>query len=214
MNGFLHTTDKAALKSIGIQLKLEEIIEKKLTTNFSENLKLILEKSAEILNGKALIIILEEIDLFCAHYNQTLLYNLFEIAQLNKLTVLVIGVTTRLDILELFEKRVKSRFSQRRILIFPSNDFDQYFETVSNILRIKTLKQSKKISASLKDSISKWNKHIDKLVYNAAFKRVFRRLFHISNNPRTLNNFMVIFLEFQFEKKKVTNPCISSLKKA
>ena len=53
--------------------------------------------------------ILEEFDLFTQHKNQTLLYNLFDITQASKAPLTVVGVTRRLDVMELFEKRVKSR---------------------------------------------------------------------------------------------------------
>lgn len=34
----------------------------------------------------------------------------------------ILGITCRLDVIELLEKRVKSRFSHRQIFLFPNND--------------------------------------------------------------------------------------------
>ncbi|WVQ82514.1 hypothetical protein IAT38_004643 [Cryptococcus sp. DSM 104549] len=70
---------------------------------------------------RAIIIILEEFDLFTEHARQALLYCLFDVVQSIKTGsvestgrgVAVIGVTSRVDTLLLLEKRVKSRFSHR-----------------------------------------------------------------------------------------------------
>ena len=49
---------------------------------------------------------------------QALLYNLFDVMQSGDSVLCVVGLTTRLDAVELLEKRVKSRFSHRHILLF------------------------------------------------------------------------------------------------
>lgn len=72
-----------------------------------------------------MIFILEEFDLFCEHANQTLIYNLFDISQSPHTPICVIGLTRRYDVIELLEKRVKSRFSHRQIFLFNENDRTQ-----------------------------------------------------------------------------------------
>jgi origin recognition complex subunit 4 len=64
---------------------------------------------------KSVIFILDEFDLFTSHARQALLYNLFDIAQSRKAPILVLGLTTRVDVVESLEKRVKSRFSHRYV---------------------------------------------------------------------------------------------------
>ncbi len=64
---------------------------------------------------KSVIFILDEFDLFTTHSRQTLLYNLFDIAQARKAPIVVLGLTTRIDVVESLEKRVKSRFSHRYV---------------------------------------------------------------------------------------------------
>ena len=56
------------------------------------------------------MVVLEEFDLFAAHHNQTLLYNLFDTAQSRAAPILVVGVTARIDAVEALEKRVQSRY--------------------------------------------------------------------------------------------------------
>jgi origin recognition complex subunit 4 len=63
------------------------------------------------------VFIIDEFDLFAGHTRQTLLYNLFDIAQARKAPIAVLGLTTRIDVVESLEKRVKSRFSHRYVYL-------------------------------------------------------------------------------------------------
>lgn len=63
--------------------------------------------------SQSVLFVIDEFDMFAAHPRQTLLYNLFDIAQSRKAPVAVLGCTARLDVVEMLEKRVKSRFSHR-----------------------------------------------------------------------------------------------------
>lgn len=47
-------------------------------------------------SSKPILFILDEFDLFTHHKNQTLLYNLFDVAQSAQAPVCVIGITCRL----------------------------------------------------------------------------------------------------------------------
>ena len=46
--------------------------------------------------SKSVVFVLDEFDLFAQHHNQTLLYNLFDVAQSAQAPISVIGLTTRL----------------------------------------------------------------------------------------------------------------------
>lgn len=78
--------------------------------------------------SQAVIFVLDEFDLFAYHPRQTLLYNLFDIAQARKAPIAVLGCTTRVDIVEMLEKRVKSRFSHRYVFIAPPRNIAAYWE--------------------------------------------------------------------------------------
>ena len=71
----------------------------------------------EGVTSKSVIFAIDEFDLFATHARQTLLYNLFDIAQARKAPIAVIGLTTRIDVVESLEKRVKSRFSHRYVYL-------------------------------------------------------------------------------------------------
>lgn len=83
LHGLVHTDDRIALKDATRQMQLENVVGDKVFGTFAENLCFLLEclKSGDKKHTKPVIFILDEFDLFCAHHNQTLLYNLFDVAQ-------------------------------------------------------------------------------------------------------------------------------------
>jgi len=140
LNGFIHTDDKLALREIWRQLGREMDIEEEETgqiKNYADTLATLLallshpaeqgpaiegnaQTTSEI--AKSVIFVMDEFDLFATHARQTLLYNLFDIAQARKAPIAVLGLTTRVDAAESLEKRVKSRFSHRYVhLSLPKN---------------------------------------------------------------------------------------------
>lgn len=150
LNGLIHVDDKLALKSIASQLKLDNAVDGKVFGSFSENLAFLLAclKSGDKKTSKSCIFVLEEFDLFCAHHNQTLLYNLFDVAQSAQAPICVLGLTCRLDVIELLEKRVKSRFSHRQIFLFsPAQDWQEKLDLFRGMLLLPAAKQNVKQSA-------------------------------------------------------------------
>ena len=71
---------------------------------------------------------MEDLEKFAAHPQQNLLYCLFELAL--ALPVFVIGTSCRIDVLELFEKRVKSRFSQNIVYLPLSDSLEDFIERI------------------------------------------------------------------------------------
>jgi origin recognition complex subunit 4 len=135
-------------------------------------------------DSQRLIFIIEEFDLFCAHHNQTLLYNLFDVAQSAQTPICVLGITHRLDVIELLEKRVKSRFSHRQIFLLPnSDDFDGYVNVFKKLLKLPSAQESAEYT---KKKLS-----IPKSVFKEVKLPFIRRLF----NPS----------DYQFSKKHVTD---------
>ncbi|XP_013136750.1 PREDICTED: origin recognition complex subunit 4 isoform X2 [Papilio polytes] len=125
LNGLLHQDDKIALKSITAQMQLENAVGDRVFGTFAENLSFLLSclQSGVDRSCKSMVFILEEFDLFChSGRTQTLLYNLFDITHNKQAPMCVLGITNRLDVMEMLEKRVKSRFSHRHIFIFPNDN--------------------------------------------------------------------------------------------
>jgi origin recognition complex subunit 4 len=123
----VHTDDKLALRETWRQLGREMEVDDDLTSktnNYADTLAsllALLSHPSEISQdqadqtAKSVIFILDEFDLFATHPRQTLLYNLFDIAQSRKAPIAVLGLTAKIDVVESLEKRVKSRFSHRYV---------------------------------------------------------------------------------------------------
>ena len=132
LNGFLHTDDRLALREMWRQLGRETNTEDEAdkVSSYADTMATLLallshpeelfgpsDSKEAVTAAKSVIIILDEFDLFVSHPRQTLLYNLFDIAQARKAPVAVLGLTTKVDITEMLEKRVKSRFSHRYVYV-------------------------------------------------------------------------------------------------
>lgn len=139
LNGFIHTDDKLALKDIWRQLGKEMEVEDDLigkTNNYADTLASLLAllshpseiaESNEGVTSKSVVFIMDEFDLFATHARQTLLYNLFDIAQARKAPIAVLGLTNKIDVVESLEKRVKSRFSHRYVYLSLPKTLSSYW---------------------------------------------------------------------------------------
>ncbi|KAK4294799.1 hypothetical protein Pmani_032602 [Petrolisthes manimaculis] len=189
LSGLLQTDDRHALREITSQLRLETATANKVFGSFAENLSFLLESlrfgSKE--SSKPVLFILEEFDLFCHHRNQTLLYNLFDVAQSAQAPICVLGLTCRLDVIELLEKRVKSRFSHRHIHLFPPDAFDpHYLATFTHLLTLPpdTLPH--------KDFAERWNSDVASLVEDIEVRRVLKRIHTTTKDVRTLKAILLV----------------------
>lgn len=144
LNGFLHTDDRLALREMWRQLGRETHTEDDAAkvSSYADTMATLLAllshpeelfgasgEEGGVTAAKSIVILLDEFDLFVTHPRQTLLYNLFDIAQARKAPIAVIGLTTKVDVTEMLEKRVKSRFSHRYVYV----PLPRTYETFSNI---------------------------------------------------------------------------------
>lgn len=132
---------------------------------------------------------MDEFDLFCHHRNQTLLYNLFDVAQSAQVTnslfffvntllglilkflykvcrihdyililqspILVLGLTCRLDAVELLEKRVRSRFSHRQLHLLPPTQ-EQHSDIAEHFLTLEKHPSLTAVSFTIKVDLLKF----------------------------------------------------------
>ncbi|NWW93047.1 ORC4 protein, partial [Rhynochetos jubatus] len=189
LNGLLQTNDKVALKEITRQLNLENVAGDKVFGSFAENLAFLLEalRKGDRTSSCPVLFVLDEFDLFVHHKNQTLLYNLFDISQSAQTPVTVIGLTCRQDILELLEKRVKSRFSHRQIYVLNSFPFKQYS---------RMFKEQLSLPADFPDEsfAQKWNSNVQHLSEDKTVQDVLKNLFHYSKDLRSLHLLLMLAL--------------------
>ncbi|AAS50950.1 ABR178Cp [Eremothecium gossypii ATCC 10895] len=177
LNGLIHT-ENAAINSIATQLENElrrvrkdvpatdfQLSQGSLTEVFENILKLLntvavqMGRSSSVLPRSAkltVIFIFDEIDQFAGPIRQTLLYNLFDMVEHARVPVCIVGCTTKLNILEFLEKRVKSRFSQRLIFVPQITSYQSFCKEVIRILSIGrpgpyTHAWDKKVKSELED---------------------------------------------------------------
>lgn len=188
-----------------------------------ENLTFLLQclRQGDRENSKSVIFILNEFDLFCHHQNQTLLYNLFDVAQSAQVTqtlayffckcclfwplflfcvvflfqapICVLGITCRKDVTDLLEKRVMSRFSNRQIHLYP-----QAFETLDDGIRnriqlcINLLSVPPKNKSNINASATThWNAEIQSLCHDPTVVDCLKQMYYTASCERTLRNFLV-----------------------
>ena len=65
--------------------------------------------------SQPVVFVLHSFESFCQRPKQTLLYSLFDLMQTEDAQMAVIGLTTRMDVAELLEKRVRSRAGHRQM---------------------------------------------------------------------------------------------------
>ncbi|KAF2125173.1 hypothetical protein P153DRAFT_370491 [Dothidotthia symphoricarpi CBS 119687] len=198
LNGLIHTDDKIALREIWRQLGKEMDIEEDGSgpgKNYADTLTTLLallshpsEQTGELTEqvAKAVIFVMDEFDLFAQHPRQTLLYNLFDIAQSRKAPIAVLGLTTRIDVTNSLEKRVKSRFSHRYVHLSLAKTFTAFQEICKACLTVQTEQLSleergilqggttstpgkKGSKAPQQNVLEGWNANIEKLFTSPSF---------------------------------------------
>lgn len=140
LSGHVQTDDRVALRDITKQLNLENVVGDRVFGSFSEHLSFLLAslKTGDSSTSKPIVFILDEFDSFCSHKNQTLLYNLFDVAQSRAVPICVVGISSQIDVTELLEKRVKSRFSHRHLYMWPPQDSATHRTTALYLLTLGT----------------------------------------------------------------------------
>ncbi|OJA19009.1 hypothetical protein AZE42_00369 [Rhizopogon vesiculosus] len=109
--------------------------------------------------SRPVVVILDAFDLFALHARQALLYCLLDTAQSCRVGqgnngIAVIGVTTRIDTINLLEKRVKSRFSGRMLRTAAPTEFSFWMKHIERVFRTP-------IESSAEDWESLWNQAVD-----------------------------------------------------
>ena len=209
LNGFIHTDDKLALREIWRQLGREMEVEDDAATGRSSyadtlsSLLALLSHSAEESNtenasiAKSVIFILDEFDLFASHPRQTLLYNLFDVAQSRNAPIAVLGLTTKIDVVESLEKRVKSRFGQRYVHLSLPRTFAA-FATVCKAALTPPLSFALQIrdrninshgsTAAVQKVATAWSTYVDSLVIHPAFSTHLRGIYATTKSVPTFSS--------------------------
>ncbi|KAJ2520491.1 origin recognition complex subunit 4 [Coemansia sp. RSA 1939] len=178
LNGFIHTTDRIALRDIARQLLIEQDLENILIGSFADAFSYILnlmrsagadddETQQHNQQQPPVLFILEEFDLLAQHPKQSLLYTLFDIAQSQQTPIAVLGVTARIDVMDLLEKRVKSRFSHRQIHVHQAQSLTDFTAILRTALSVPLLPTPASIGSTSQSSDSyaiQFNAEVDEIL--------------------------------------------------
>ncbi|CAN6662012.1 origin recognition complex subunit 4 [Trichomonascus vanleenenianus] len=140
-------------------------------------------------SSMAMIIVIDELDRFTAHSRQTLLYNLLDVSQSTKTGVAVVGVTAKMNIREMLEKRVRSRFSQRIYNINRPATIDQFWSVCrANV----SIDDDEAVDATLKNQ---WNSRLQELYDNgnSGLYRLVEHVYYASRKDARKFNALMLY---------------------
>ncbi|KAH9061021.1 origin recognition complex subunit 4 C-terminus-domain-containing protein [Lactarius vividus] len=135
------------------------------------------------------VLILEAFDLFAIHGRQALLYCLLDTAQSCRAGrgskgIAVIGVTTRVDTINLLEKRVKSRFSGRMLRTAGPGTLDDWMSIARNTLTAKP-------SPSNEDWEIWWAAAVEKFLEDRSVQTALSDTYDLTKDVRILNRILM-----------------------
>ncbi|GAB2279393.1 origin recognition complex subunit 4, variant 3 [Dionaea muscipula] len=183
LNGLMHTDDNCALKEIARQLCVEHKLLFSKMASFDDNTQFVITMLRECgLAHKTIIFVLDEFDLF-AQGKQRLLYSLLDAMQSVTSQAAVIGISCRLDADQLLEKRVRSRFSHRKLLFPPPSkeDYQRLLEHIFSLPLDCTLPH---------DHATKFNSTLQKIMADDGFKDIIDTLLASDSTVHSLLRFL------------------------
>ncbi|KAH9076981.1 origin recognition complex subunit 4 C-terminus-domain-containing protein [Lactarius deliciosus] len=135
------------------------------------------------------VLILEAFDLFAIHGRQALLYCLLDTAQSCRAGkgskgIAVIGVTTRVDTINLLEKRVKSRFSGRMLRTAGPGTLDDWITIARNALTAKP-------SPSNEEWEVWWAAAVEKFLDDRSVQVALSDTYDLTKDVRILNRILM-----------------------
>ncbi|KDR83712.1 hypothetical protein GALMADRAFT_55472 [Galerina marginata CBS 339.88] len=141
---------------------------------------------------RPVIVMLDAFDQFALHPRQSLLYCLLDTVQNCRASaenrgIAVIGITSRLDTIQLLEKRVKSRFSGRIIRTSPSSSFQSCLTDIRNILQLSTLAEGTEHSEQWN---GRWTSSVENFLADEDVLDIFKETFSLSKDPMVIHRIL------------------------
>ena len=167
-------------------MKLENVVNDKVFGSFSDSFEFLLRSfRTGDKQSKPLIFIMEEFDLFTKNKSQLLLYTILNTIQSSSSPMCLIGLSCRIDVLDLLEKRVKSRFSHRQIYLFNDYTFEKYSEMAKFFMENNGI--------DMKSTKSKYlSQYLDKLYDDKDILKMLNRQFEYDKSILTLKRILIL----------------------
>ena len=144
--------------------------------------------------SRPVVVVLDAFNIFTEQPRQALLYCLLDTVQSCRASstsqkgLAVIGVTTRLDVVNFLEKRVKSRFSHRIIRTGNVLRVDGWLHILGNCLRAVPDTAD---DAQASQWLSIWNRSVEIFLQDETLLDSIRHMFGVSRDIRSLLRVMV-----------------------
>ena len=186
LSGLVQTEDRVTLRDISKQLNLDNTIGDKVFGSYAEHLSFLIAslKTGDTATSKPIVFVLDEFESFCSHKNQILLYNLFDVAQSRAVPICVVGLSSQIDVMDKLEKRVKSRFSHRHILLWPVKDANAYLNLALSILTLDT------------EASSTWDAQVNAILSTDAAFKVFESAYEVDKSLLSLKRLLHLSVVF------------------
>lgn len=166
-----------------------------------------------------IVFLIDEIDRYTHSTKQTLLYNLFDMAQSSSsktggdkpnskkgTTISVIGISTKATVREQLEKRVKSRFSQRIIQINKIRDLEEFCQCIYNIVNfddneLNSDTYNDKKNEKLINAKRIFNFNIKKHIFDKGkLRKLIVENFYTIKDLNGIKNELIVFIMNNFEE--------------
>lgn len=143
-----------------------------------------------------MVVILDAVDLFALHAQQALLYCLLDTAQSCRVGqghngIAVIGVTTRIDTINLLEKRVKSRFSGRMLRTAAPTELSFWMKLIGRVLRAR-------IESPEDEWEPLWTLTVDNFIADGKVLKQIQETVAVTHDIRVLRRILVRHLDGWF----------------
>ncbi|KAF6139297.1 hypothetical protein GIB67_021507 [Kingdonia uniflora] len=193
LDGQLHSDDNHALKEIARQLCSEHKLLFSKVASSDDNSQFMIAVLREYgLAHMTMIFVLDEFDLFTQYQfskscslqgKQRFLYSLLDAMQSVKSQAVVVGVSCRLDADQLLEKRVRSRFSHRKLLFLPpsNGEIQKLFDCILTLPADSSLPD---------DYVIKFNAKINNILGDQRLKEILNTLSVSDSSVRQFLKFL------------------------
>jgi len=135
--GSAYSTDVECLRHLAMQIT-DRLVE---VPHANASFEIGMEWMRKVFRGSfkhdtAVVLVLDQFEHFCSRVRQTLLYNLFNLAEEAGVRLSVIGTSVRVDVMDSLEKRIRSRFSMRHLHTFVPTCMKDLVEVLMSRLKL------------------------------------------------------------------------------
>ena len=170
VNSILTTKETAILNHFAECLGMDNIDKQILAHEMQSRMKQYFTNHPEV----SVLFIFENVEYYVENSKQSLLYKILDMFQYTQIKFAFIATSQKIDIIDNFEKRIKSRFSHRQILFY-SEDLSTFNDCIDDTIR--SIAESKDTSAEGTDFIYKLHEFITEEKYgcNLIFTKMFEK---------------------------------------